>query len=102
MFSTISGWIDHKKDDAVSDVLSAKAPLFRVVSAFSCVINILVLAVPLYMLQVYDRVLSSRSEETLILLTLIAVVALAAYGALDALRLRLLTRVSMYVAETVS
>ena len=39
---------------------------------FSCFVNVLMLTGPLYMLQVYDRVLSSRSESTLVALTVLS------------------------------
>lgn len=57
---------------------------------FSFFINLFLLAVPLYTLQVFDRVFSSRSTETLVFLTLLTLVALTAMAALDALRARLL------------
>lgn len=44
---------------------------FYSLAAFSCVINILGLTPALYMLQVYDRVLTSRNETTLLMLTLL-------------------------------
>ena len=47
---------------------------FMIVGFFSLFINLLMLVPPLYMLQLYDRVLTSRSEDTLIMLTLIVVV----------------------------
>jgi PrtD family type I secretion system ABC transporter len=47
---------------------------------FSFAANLLLLVVPLYMLQVYDRVIVSGSSATLTMLTLIAVVLLAVYG----------------------
>ncbi|RWB52860.1 type I secretion system permease/ATPase [Mesorhizobium sp.] len=56
------------------------------VGAFSVLINILLLVIPLYLLQVYDRVLPSSSIETLFYLSLIAVLALAFLGFLDAVR----------------
>lgn len=49
-------------------------------------INILLLVIPLYLLQVYDRVLPSSSVETLTYLSAMAVVALAFLGLLDAVR----------------
>lgn len=55
--------------------------------------SLLLFAMPLYSLQVYDRVLTSRSSETLVLLTLIVLVALTAIAALDAVRGRLLLRI---------
>ena len=48
--------------------------------------NLFVLAVPLHMLQVYDRVLSAKSIETLIYLTLIVFVALAVHGITEAVK----------------
>ena len=44
---------------------------FYVIGGFSFVINLLMLLPSLYMLQVYDRVLTSRSEMTLLMLTVI-------------------------------
>lgn len=63
---------------------------FAYAALFSFAINILQLTVPLYMLQVFDRVLTSRSGETLIALSIAAVGALTVYLVLDALRARLL------------
>ncbi|SMH29424.1 type I secretion system permease/ATPase [Azospirillum agricola] len=54
----------------------------------SLFVNILMLVVPLYTMQVYDRVMSSRSLETLAMLAVIAVGALALYGVLDFIRAR--------------
>ncbi|CAM5507456.1 ATP-binding cassette subfamily C protein [Aquamicrobium terrae] len=59
---------------------------------FSSAINLLVFVSPLYMLQVYDRVLHSRSEMTLVMVTLIALAMLAVYGILEWLRSRVLVR----------
>ncbi|MEI9419227.1 type I secretion system permease/ATPase, partial [Mesorhizobium sp. Cs1321R2N1] len=56
------------------------------VGVFSLLINILLLVIPLYLLQVYDRVLPSSSVETLVYLSAIAVLALAFLGLLDAIR----------------
>jgi PrtD family type I secretion system ABC transporter len=56
---------------------------------FSLAINLLLLVAPLYMLQVYDRVLTSGSLDTLIWLTVIAVFLLSVYGAAEAGRRRL-------------
>jgi PrtD family type I secretion system ABC transporter len=59
---------------------------------FSIFINLALLAPSLYMLQVFDRVLTSRSKETLIMLTLVSVVALLMMLALDFLRTLLLAQ----------
>jgi PrtD family type I secretion system ABC transporter len=52
----------------------------------SLAINVLLLVPPIYMLQLFDRVISSRSPETLAMLTLAAALALAMMGVLDSLR----------------
>ena len=53
------------------------------------------LTIPIYMLQVYDRVLGSRSLETLYFLTLAAVTALGVYMGLEIIRSRLLLRLGL-------
>jgi PrtD family type I secretion system ABC transporter len=65
---------------------------FLTVGLFSFFQNLLMLTLPLYMLQIYDRVLVSRSIDTLIMLTIVAVGLLAVGGGLDALRGRVLLR----------
>ena len=54
---------------AVFAALSPCRPAFAAAAGFSLVINLLMLVSPLYMMQIYNRVLPSRSEPTLILLT---------------------------------
>lgn len=65
---------------------------FWSVAVFSGFVNLLMLAGPLYMLQVYDRVLSSRSVPTLVALTVFVVGAYAFQGALDLVRSRVVMR----------
>ncbi len=55
-------------------------------AAFSFVTNMLALVLPLYLLQVYDRVLPSSSINTLIYISLLAIAALALLGILEAVR----------------
>ncbi len=59
---------------------------FLWVLLFSLFVNVLMLTAPLYMLQLFDRVLSSRSTDTLLLLTLIAGVAILVMATLEAVR----------------
>jgi PrtD family type I secretion system ABC transporter len=70
---------------------------FLATGGFSFCINLLMLTVPLYMLQVYDRVLASRSESTLLALTAIAAGMLLVMGVLDAIRGRVLVRIGASV-----
>ncbi len=85
--------------DPVRDAIVSNQRLFGVAFLISAAVSVLALTVSLYMLQVYDRVLSSGSEETLLLLTLVAVGCLFAFGMLDSLRLRLLMRIGMRIGD---
>ncbi|TGQ64243.1 type I secretion system permease/ATPase [Mesorhizobium sp. M00.F.Ca.ET.186.01.1.1] len=66
---------------------------FVVVALFSGVLNVLMLAGSLYMLEVYDRVLPSRSVPTLIGLSLLVAILYAGQGVLDFIRGRILVRI---------
>src|SRR5690606_13395122 len=57
----------------LSEALHRFRMTFFYLAAFSCVINMLALTPSLYMLQVYDRVLASGNETTLMMLTLLVV-----------------------------
>ncbi len=72
-------------------------------SAFvlSFLFNVLRLTGPLFMLLIYDRVLSSRSEETLVTLFILVVVFLIAMGLFDYARRRLLARLGGQLQEDV-
>ena len=63
------------------------------VGVFSAVINILMLTGPLYMLQVYDRVLLSRSMSTLVALSLLMGGLYAFMGGMELIRSRVLVRI---------
>lgn len=56
------------------------------IGIFSFAVNVLMLTMPIYLLQVYDRVLPAASEETLLYLSLIAVLSLVFLGLLDIVR----------------
>ena len=70
---------------------------FVAVGVFSCGINVLFLVPAIYMLQVYDRVLTSGSEATLLMLTLIVLFLLATLGALEWVRTQIMVRVSQRI-----
>jgi len=74
-------------------ILKRASSLVLAALVFSVGINLLALTAPLYMLQVYDRVLASASVETLIYLSLIAAAALLAFALLEGVRTRILARV---------
>jgi len=75
---------------------------FWAVAAFSFVINLLYLTPSLYMLQVYDRVVTSRSELTLIFLSVITVGMFAIMGGLEYARSQVLIRVGNAIDEVLS
>ena len=77
------------------ELVSRLRPYFAYAALFSLAINLLMLAAPLYMLQVFDRVISSRSEETLLALTVATIAALGAMALLDVVRSRLLAAAGM-------
>ncbi|MEM6478104.1 MAG: type I secretion system permease/ATPase, partial [Pseudomonadota bacterium] len=69
--------------------------LFWCAGLFSLFANLLMLTGPIYMLQVYDRVLGSGSEETLVALTGLVVFLYGVMGFLDFVRGRILARIGV-------
>src|SRR5688500_516129 len=80
--------------EVMGGAVRACRPHFVAAAVFSALINLLYLAPALYMLQVYDRVLTTGGKMTLLFVTLALVVALVTLAALDAIRGRLLVRAS--------
>ena len=75
---------------------------FWSVALFSGIVNLLMLAGPLYMLQIYDRVLTSRSVPTLIALSALLVGAYAFQGALDLIRSRVVVRAAALLDQNLA
>src|SRR5579863_7969207 len=80
------------KPTPLDRAMRSMRPTIVVAIVFSLFINLLALVSPIYMLQVYDRVLASRNQMTLLFITLIAVFLFLVYGALEALRTQVLVR----------
>ena len=78
----------------------ACGPAFAATAFMSVFINLTMLALPLYSIQVYDRVLTSRNEGTLLMLTLIVIAFLALYGFLEYVRTGIQLRASILFDET--
>ncbi|MEC8082301.1 MAG: type I secretion system permease/ATPase [Pseudomonadota bacterium] len=94
-----------KNPNAVDDLgsaLKASKRGFMAAGFFSLFTNILMLTAPFYMLQVYDRVVTSRSLETLLFLTLIMVFMFGVLGVLEWVRSRILVRVSNQIDQFLS
>lgn len=87
----------HKAADSgeLKGALRGCRDLLGWAALFSAAVNLLYLAPSLYMLQVYDRVLQTGGLITLAWCSLILLFALASLSALDALRARLLNRMSL-------
>ncbi|MDR4515356.1 type I secretion system permease/ATPase [Nitrosomonas sp.] len=77
----------------ITEVLASFKKAFYTIGVFSAVINALMLMPAIYMLQLYDSVLTSRNEMTLLMLTLIVIGAYIFLGALEYVRSFVLIRV---------
>ncbi|AHE68102.1 type I secretion system permease/ATPase [Legionella oakridgensis] len=91
---------ENKK--TLGELLNASYSAFGYAIGFSCLVNLLMLTAPIYMLQVFDRVLPSQSSDTLVYLTIIAILAIIVYGILDIARAQVLTRVSWWIDNKLS
>ena len=75
---------EKSTNEAIAALRSGVRRAFLLAGVFSLAVNLLMLTVPLYMMQLFDRVLMSRSEDTLVLLTAMALGALLVrHGALS-------------------
>lgn len=90
-----SGETSSRGHDLWTEALKTCAPHFAAAQIFSAFIALLYLAPTIYMMQVYDRVLSSGSINTLLFMSGLLAVALATHAFLDGVRQRLLVRASM-------
>ncbi|WP_115678688.1 type I secretion system permease/ATPase [Legionella hackeliae] len=86
----------------LKEIFLASRSAYLYVGFFSLFINLLMLTIPLYMMQIFDRVLASHSYETLIYLTLIAILALLVLSLLDVVRTNILIHISTWFDRKVS
>ncbi len=91
------GFPDRPAETVLSKAVAACRGQFGAVAVFSGVVNLLQLTVSLYMMQVFDRVLSTRSMDTLYYLTAIALFALLVMAVLDGLRGQVMQRIAGWV-----
>ena len=94
--SAITATTNHGSDKSgrgeIRAALAESRRLFFTIGLFSVFVNLLMLTGPVFMLQVYDRVLSSRSEATLVALAGIVAFLFLMMGLLDHFRARVLAR----------
>jgi len=86
----------------LATALAACRRAFIAIAVFSGMSNILMLTGSLFMLEVYDRVIPSRSVPTLVALLILAGALYAAQGIIDAIRSRILVRVGNSLDEALS
>lgn len=92
----------NTKTGPLADVLRHVRTAAWIIGIFSFAMNLLVLASPIYMMQVYDRVIPTGNGSTLVLLTLIITVALLAMSGLDVVRSMILSRVGAWLDRTLA
>lgn len=83
----------NQKINELKNAIKISKRSLLIVLFFSLFINILMLVSPMYMLQLYDRVLSSRSQETLLMLTLIVIILFITMALLEIVRSKILIRI---------
>ena len=93
---------DIEIPEPLAGALRACRPHFLGIGIFSALLNILFLAPSIYMLQVYDRVVPTSGLLTLFFITLVVAAALITLSLLDAIRARLLVRVSLRLDRLVT
>ena len=82
--------------DAKRALEATRKALF-IVAGFSLMINLLMLTSPIYMMQIYNRVMNSSSKETLVMLTLLALFCLIIMSMLEQVRSSILIHVSNWL-----
>src|SRR6185503_7381047 len=90
------------KPNEFDQLLRGCRAYFGAAALFSLGMNLLYLAGPLYMLQVYDRVVSSGSELTLVMLSVALIVAYLALVGLDIVRARILARANVRLDQRIA
>jgi len=90
------------KPPALSDAFRQIRPALLAAAGLSVFINLLVFVSPLYTMQIYDRVLTSRNAMTLLLLSLIALALFVSYAALEHFRSRVLVQTGIRFDQILS
>ena len=93
------GVIPRSTHPAIRQALASVRAHFAFVVVFSFFVNVLMLTGPVFMLQIYERVLTSRSEQTLLALFLLVVGLYAVMGVLDHLRQKVMARAGVLVQD---
>jgi PrtD family type I secretion system ABC transporter len=86
----------------ISKSMASCRRAFSLVAIVSLCINLLMLSSALYMMQVYDRVLTTRNVDTLVVLSVIVIFALVVLAVLDGLRNQTMVRVGGWLDKQLS
>lgn len=92
----------HQQNTPLKEGLLACKVMLKYVLFFGCMINLLLLSTPIYSMQVLDRVLSSRNLDTLLMLSLVIVLALALLGFLQGARAFAMNRMGNWFEKKLS
>ncbi len=92
----------QEQSSPLRDAVAACSAGLIGVFIFSALMNVLLLTGPFYMLQIYDRVLTSQSLPTLAALSILVVGLLAIFGLFDLMRSRLMARIGKLLDQTVA
>src|SRR6476620_12216767 len=90
------------KNHPLTHVLGRSRRALIAVAVFSAGINILILTGTIYMMQIFDRVLTGQSGSTLFFLTVLALFMLSIYGVLELVRSRILVRLGTWLDHFLS
>ena len=91
----------NRKETLIAAIKQIKTAVGGLIG-FGFISNLLLLSIPLYMIQIFDRVLSSGRVETLLVLTLIVVLILLVMGAMETVRTRLVFKMANWLENTLS
>ncbi len=86
----------------IKEALLASKAMLRYVLIFGCILNLLMLTTPIYSMQVLDRVLSSGNTSTLLMLTLIIMLALVLMGFIQGARSFAMNRMGVWFEKRLS
>ena len=96
------GGAEMAADTPLRRALKACRSQFILVGVFSGVVNLLQLTTSVYMMQVFDRVLATRVLDTLLYLSIIAIVAVAVLSVLEAVRGKIMQRIGTWIEHRVA
>ena len=89
-------------NNPLRDALLSCKVMVKFVLLFGCLINLLMLSTPLFSMQVLDRVLGSQNTDTLLMLTLVIILALALLGLIQAARAFAMNKMGSWLEDKLS